>query len=663
MATASKPRAAKVPGSKSQVPGKPRVKKKLAEVETNGHGRKIPGLARDVTVELVCTCGRKYWVFKDDQELHPVCGFCADRELALKIPPAADNLLPPAVAELMQESEAAENQATEHTEATENVQTKNQKTSVNSVPSVAHSQASGFQRLPLARIARNRFNPRSDFPKEEIAELAVSLEANGQLQPVVVRRVAAGLWLEAIASDAADFEIVAGERRALAADVLGWTEIDVIVRECDDALASKLAIEENRQRRDISQIELARGVKRRMELAQLDVAGVAADLALDVSTVRNLFRLLDAPEAWQQRVISREISGTHLRHALPYLHAPAIEAALAKHVDERIKEEGQFGESEKRWQWTIEDTVRQKAARLSRNVHTNENGCRSTELRIDKKDPRYAELDVVTIKSNWGGAAQYALNAKLANAILSEKAKAWHAKHGGKKGAKEGKGKEPTAAELKKQAAAAKAEREAALASLVYDWRRWLCSQEIEHSALADDVCLIAAIDEGILGATSYHAGQATVEMLCGKKSKASVAEAWLKADHKLREELISRFARESFWSSEQAGRARSHWDIERHGQELLVWCAKLGVDLAAAWRAKTDEGTQAFCGPLTDRFFELLTIEDLRELAGEWKLAVGGDEREASLIKKLRNSPERVFPLPRILADAAGTTKKRKAK
>lgn len=613
---------------------KPRVNKKLAEA-ANGPGP-IGGLAKDVTVELQCTCGRKYWVFKENQADHPLCGFCEDRERELNGSPSAEKLFPPAVAELMSEGE-------------------------NPAANLAAS-AAGLQRLALTRIARNRFNPRQEFPDEEIAELAESLKASGQLQPVVVRRVSAHVVLEAIAGegDVADFEIVAGERRALAAASLGWAEIDVIVRECDDAAAAKLAIEENRQRRDISQIEFARGVKRRMELAGLDVAGVAEDLKLDVSTVRNLFRLLEAPEAWQRRVISREISGTHLRHALPYLHAPAIEAALAKRVDEAVKEEGRLSESEKKWQRTIEDVVRAKAQGLSRFVHTNE-GYQSTELKIDKKHPRFAELDVVYLEG-WNGKKPFALNTKLANQLLTEKAKAWKAKHAAsEKGGKAGKKGEPTPAERKKQAAAAKAEREEALQSLVYDWRRWLCSRAVVGTPIAEDIVFVSAIDEGICSGRSWQAGNVAGRTLTGKKTE-DVGAAWLKATAAERRRAVDVFARESFWSTEEEYPSK-RWDVERGQAELLLWCAQLGIDLAAAWRAKNEDGTQAMCGPLTERFFDLLTKAELEELAVEWKVATGANDSQADLVKKLRHRPERVLPLPRMLADVAGKTKQRKAK
>src|SRR5437762_11075526 len=94
---------------------------------------------------------------------------------------------------------------------------------------LATSDEGALKSIPIAQIARNPFQPRSEFNAEELAELQESLNASGLLQPITVRR--------RMGKDG--FEIIAGERRLRAAKNLGWKEIPAIIKETDDRTRSE----------------------------------------------------------------------------------------------------------------------------------------------------------------------------------------------------------------------------------------------------------------------------------------------------------------------------------------------------------------------------------------------------------------------------------------
>ena len=109
--------------------------------------------------------------------------------------------------------------------------------------------------LPIAHIRPNPYQPRKEFKPEELADLEASLKASGLLQPITVRKAAAGQG----------FELIAGERRFRAATRLGWTEIPAVVKDVDDRTLLVLAMVENLQRTDLNPLEEAEGYQRLIE--------------------------------------------------------------------------------------------------------------------------------------------------------------------------------------------------------------------------------------------------------------------------------------------------------------------------------------------------------------------------------------------------------------
>lgn len=175
--------------------------------------------------------------------------------------------------------------------------------------------ARGTDEVEIDRIAPNPDQPRTQFKKEEIEELAASIEKDGLLQPILVRQMADGTY-----------QIIAGERRWQASKAAGLKKVPVRVKEVDDDQALELALIENIQRSDLNPIEEAYGYRRLMERRSMTQAEVAQAVSKGRSTVANALRLLDLPEEAQQLLFEGKITAGHAR---AILSVPTAEGRLS----------------------------------------------------------------------------------------------------------------------------------------------------------------------------------------------------------------------------------------------------------------------------------------------------------------------------------------------
>lgn len=530
---------------------------------------------------------------------------------------------------------------------------------------------------PFEALGRNRFNPRQHFDRAELDELGARLKRDGQVQAILVRKNRGGSAVMSLRGGLpARWEIVAGERRALAAFHAGLPGVRAeVIDACDDARACELAIAENRDRKDISQVEYARGLRKLADLKGLDPAALAADQGLSVEHVRNLFRLLKAPEEWQARVIEGTLSGTHLRHALPFLHVPAIAADLEKIIEDNKEVDGRFARSEKRWRYDIESAVRKRGGKLWRSVVSRDGAhFESGEVKIDPKDSRYAELDVIELPAGWGSAKEkIALNRKLANELLAEKAKRWHEKRGKKKGKAE-----PTPGELRKCAAEAKKRRRDTLQGFVRYWFSWLCSRAIRESE-DQGLCLRIVLawqlgsDDGMLANHNNALDWALAEIGAPKvrhHHDASPPHLFANLDEPKLQVWSRELAGRLFWppgddAPEENLLDPRRWWPQNVDRDQAEWLKILEIDPEAQWRAKGSDGRQLFLGPLTAPWLALHDDAALRELAEAWK--VGGTladklSRE-KLIAALIGNEARVMPMPDELVEIVRGAKTPKSK
>jgi ParB family chromosome partitioning protein len=172
---------------------------------------------------------------------------------------------------------------------------------------------------PVAAILPNPWQPRTEFADLRLRELAESIRQRGVLQPLVVRPAGNG------------FQLISGERRFRAAQMVGLETVPVVVREATDNEMLEIALIENVQREDLNAIEEARAYRRMLDELSLTQDAVAERVGKDRSTVANALRLLQLPAKIQDRVASGEISAGHAR-AVAAAGGEAAKLALAERV-------------------------------------------------------------------------------------------------------------------------------------------------------------------------------------------------------------------------------------------------------------------------------------------------------------------------------------------
>src|SRR5450432_3177476 len=156
-------------------------------------------------------------------------------------------------------------------------------------------------RVPLDRIRASALQPRKEISDEALRELADSIREQGIVQPLIVR--ARGEY----------FELIAGERRWRAAQLLGLPEVPVITREADDRAVLELALIENLQRENLNALEEAQGYAQLAEQFQLTQEEIALKVGKSRASVANATRLLKLPASVQKFVREGRISVGHAK--------------------------------------------------------------------------------------------------------------------------------------------------------------------------------------------------------------------------------------------------------------------------------------------------------------------------------------------------------------
>jgi len=179
-------------------------------------------------------------------------------------------------------------------------------------------------RLPIDLIAHGRYQPRREFDPDSLRELADSIAAQGVIQPIVVRPVAAGRY-----------EIVAGERRWRASQQAGLTEIPVVVREVDEQSAIAVALIENLQRDDLNPLEEAGALERLLTEFELTHQQVADAVGKSRTMVTNLLRLLELNDDVKRYLQNKRLEMGHAR-ALLGLRGPQQSEAAGQVVSQGL---------------------------------------------------------------------------------------------------------------------------------------------------------------------------------------------------------------------------------------------------------------------------------------------------------------------------------------
>ena len=167
-----------------------------------------------------------------------------------------------------------------------------------------------LRRLPLDVLQRGKYQPRTDMHPESLEELAGSIKAQGVVQPIVVRPLAAAPGAPQ------RYEIVAGERRWRAAQLAGLQDIPAIVRHIADEAAIAVALIENIQRENLNPLEEARALERLIGEFELTHAQAAEAVGRPRAAVSNLLRLLELPAEVCELIERRQIEMGHARALL-----------------------------------------------------------------------------------------------------------------------------------------------------------------------------------------------------------------------------------------------------------------------------------------------------------------------------------------------------------
>ena len=158
--------------------------------------------------------------------------------------------------------------------------------------------------IPLNNIVPNKYQPRKNFDDEMLEDLTNSIKERGVIQPIIVRK--SNL-------ESSKFEIIAGERRWLAASKAGLHEIPVVVTDADDLKSLEFAIVENVQRHDLSPLEEAQGYKRLIDEFSYDQEKVSKFIGKSRSYITNSLRLLNLPIDVLNLIDEKKITSGHAK--------------------------------------------------------------------------------------------------------------------------------------------------------------------------------------------------------------------------------------------------------------------------------------------------------------------------------------------------------------
>jgi ParB family chromosome partitioning protein len=171
--------------------------------------------------------------------------------------------------------------------------------------------------VPVTSISPNPLQPRTEMDEASLTELSASIREHGLIQPLIVKEGERG-----------GYTLIAGERRWRAAQMAGFEEVPVVVKEATSQEMLELALIENIQRADLNPIEEAHAYKQLMEEFNLTQEAVAARVGKSRPSIANTVRLLNLPSTIQAAVLGGKISGAHARALLPLETEEAQSAVL-----------------------------------------------------------------------------------------------------------------------------------------------------------------------------------------------------------------------------------------------------------------------------------------------------------------------------------------------
>ena len=158
--------------------------------------------------------------------------------------------------------------------------------------------------LSISDLVPNKYQPRKIFEETNLFDLTNSIKERGMIQPIIARKSN---------DDNSKFEIIAGERRWLAAQRAGLHEVPVVITEADDLKSLEFAIVENVQRNDLNPLEEAQGYKRLIDEFSYDQEKVSKFIGKSRSYITNSLRILTLPEDVIKLIEKQKLSSGHAK--------------------------------------------------------------------------------------------------------------------------------------------------------------------------------------------------------------------------------------------------------------------------------------------------------------------------------------------------------------
>ena len=239
-------------------------------------------------------------------------------------------------------------------------------------------------KLLLSDIVPNKFQPRKNFDEESLNDLTNSIKERGVIQPIIVRKSD---------TENSKFEIIAGERRWIAARKAGFHDIPVVVTEADDLKSLEFAIVENVQRHDLNPLEEAQGYKRLIDEFSYDQEKVSKFIGKSRSYIANSLRLLTLPLSVLKFVEEKKISAGHAKIIVgldnaEFIANKIIEKKLSVRQTENFvkvfrKKKGSFTRSKDPNIQDLQDSISQK---IGLNVSIKNNKRNKGNITLNYKD-------------------------------------------------------------------------------------------------------------------------------------------------------------------------------------------------------------------------------------------------------------------------------------
>jgi len=256
-----------------------------------------------------------------------------------------------------------------------------------------------IKKLSISVLVSNQFQPRKFFDEESLKDLTNSISERGIIQPIIVRKSN---------DDKAKFEIIAGERRWLAAQKAGLHEVPVVITEADDLKSLEFAIVENVQRNDLNAIEEAQGYQRLIKDFSYDQEKVAKFIGKSRSHIANFLRLLTLPPEVINLVEAKKLTPGHAKILVGLVNAnfvakKIVEKNLSVRQTEnfvkifKIKRNSLKFTKSSNLQ-ALENSI---ADKVGLNVRINNTKKNTGNIKIEYKDLEQLNKIIEIIKSNY----------------------------------------------------------------------------------------------------------------------------------------------------------------------------------------------------------------------------------------------------------------------